>query len=131
MLIGAFCGMGNVRAAYQHAIGGRLPVFLHTATPVLCGVPRTQTLWPRFAVYAKQERVDVGQCQSLVSTRIPPTAWRAAASSATAWGVIETPVFMPLGTAATVKGMMPDSVAATGAQIILANTYHLMFAART
>ena len=33
---------------------------------------------------------------------------------------------MPVGTAATVKGMMPESVAATGAQIILANTYHLM-----
>ena len=44
----------------------------------------------------------------------------------TAYGVIETPVFMPVGTAATVKGMMPDSIAATGAQIILANTYHLM-----
>ena len=44
----------------------------------------------------------------------------------TAWGVVETPVFMPVGTAATVKGMMPDSVADTGAQIILANTYHLM-----
>ena len=44
----------------------------------------------------------------------------------TAYGVVETPVFMPVGTAATVKGMMPESVAATGAQIILANTYHLM-----
>ena len=44
----------------------------------------------------------------------------------TAWGVVETPVFMPVGTAATVKGMMPGSVEATGAQIILANTYHLM-----
>ena len=44
----------------------------------------------------------------------------------TAWGVVETPVFMPVGTAATVKGMMPDAVEATGAQIILANTYHLM-----
>ena len=44
----------------------------------------------------------------------------------TAWGVVETPVFMPVGTAATVKGMMPESVTATGARIILANTYHLM-----
>ena len=44
----------------------------------------------------------------------------------TAWGVVETPVFMPVGTAATVKGMMPGSVASTGASIILANTYHLM-----
>ena len=44
----------------------------------------------------------------------------------TAYGRVETPVFMPVGTAATVKGMMPESVAATGAGIILANTYHLM-----
>ena len=42
------------------------------------------------------------------------------------WGDVETPVFMPVGTAATVKGMMPDSVRETGASIILANTYHLM-----
>lgn len=41
-------------------------------------------------------------------------------------GVIRTPAFMPVGTAATVKGMMPDSVAATGADILLGNTYHLM-----
>ena len=41
-------------------------------------------------------------------------------------GVIETPVFMPVGTQATVKAMKPESVEATGAQIILANTYHLM-----
>ena len=44
----------------------------------------------------------------------------------TAWGQVETPVFMPVGTAATVKGMTPESVASTGASIILANTYHLM-----
>ena len=41
-------------------------------------------------------------------------------------GVIRTPAFMPVGTAATVKGMLPDSVAATGADILLGNTYHLM-----
>ncbi|HAU29255.1 MAG TPA: tRNA guanosine(34) transglycosylase Tgt [Rhodospirillaceae bacterium] len=44
----------------------------------------------------------------------------------TAHGPIETPVFMPVGTVGTVKAMMPDSVRATGAQIILGNTYHLM-----
>ena len=44
----------------------------------------------------------------------------------TAYGDVETPVFMPVGTAATVKGMMPESVSSTGASIILANTYHLM-----
>jgi queuine tRNA-ribosyltransferase len=41
-------------------------------------------------------------------------------------GDIRTPAFMPVGTAATVKGMMPESVAATGADILLGNTYHLM-----
>ncbi len=44
----------------------------------------------------------------------------------TAHGVIDTPAFMPVGTAATVKGMTPEAVAGTGAQCILANTYHLM-----
>ena len=44
----------------------------------------------------------------------------------TAHGMVETPVFMPVGTAATVKAMTPDGVAATGARLILGNTYHLM-----
>ena len=41
-------------------------------------------------------------------------------------GAIRTPAFMPVGTAATVKGMMPESVRATGADVLLGNTYHLM-----
>jgi queuine tRNA-ribosyltransferase len=41
-------------------------------------------------------------------------------------GDVATPAFMPVGTAATVKAMLPESVRATGADIILANTYHLM-----
>ena len=41
-------------------------------------------------------------------------------------GAIQTPAFMPVGTAATVKGMLPESVKATGADILLGNTYHLM-----
>lgn len=44
----------------------------------------------------------------------------------TAHGPMDTPAFMPVGTAATVKAMMPESVASTGAQMILGNTYHLM-----
>ncbi|MEQ8441025.1 MAG: tRNA guanosine(34) transglycosylase Tgt [Alphaproteobacteria bacterium] len=44
----------------------------------------------------------------------------------TAHGAIETPAFMPVGTAGTVKAMLPQSVAETGAQIVLGNTYHLM-----
>lgn len=41
-------------------------------------------------------------------------------------GEIHTPAFMPVGTAATVKAMLPESVESTGAEIILGNTYHLM-----
>ncbi|PLX75795.1 MAG: tRNA guanosine(34) transglycosylase Tgt [Desulfuromonas sp.] len=40
-------------------------------------------------------------------------------------GPIETPVFMPVGTQATVKGILPEALKEIGAQIILANTYHL------
>src|SRR5438128_9385911 len=41
-------------------------------------------------------------------------------------GEIRTPAFMPVGTAATVKAMKPQDVRASGADIILGNTYHLM-----
>ncbi|WP_173977670.1 tRNA guanosine(34) transglycosylase Tgt [Magnetospirillum sp. UT-4] len=44
----------------------------------------------------------------------------------TAHGAVDTPAFMPVGTAGTVKAMLPASVAATGAQMVLGNTYHLM-----
>ena len=44
----------------------------------------------------------------------------------TAHGPVDTPAFMPVGTQATVKGMLPEAVAATGAGILLGNTYHLM-----
>jgi len=44
----------------------------------------------------------------------------------TAHGAVRTPAFMPVGTAATVKAMSPEAVTATGADIVLANTYHLM-----
>ena len=41
-------------------------------------------------------------------------------------GTVLTPAFMPVGTAGTVKAMLPESVARTGADIVLGNTYHLM-----
>ena len=44
----------------------------------------------------------------------------------TAHGTVETPAFMPVGTAATVKAMTPEAVKSTGAEIVLGNTYHLM-----
>ena len=56
--------------------------------------------------------------------RCPGSAARLGRLS-TAHGEIETPVFMPVGTAGTVKGVGPDDLEALGARIILANTYHL------
>ena len=44
----------------------------------------------------------------------------------TAHGEIDTPVFMPVGTAATVKALRVDDIKKSNSQIILANTYHLM-----
>jgi queuine tRNA-ribosyltransferase len=45
---------------------------------------------------------------------------------ATPHGAVATPAFLPIGTQATVKGLAPEAVRATGADIVLANTYHLM-----
>ncbi len=58
--------------------------------------------------------------------REDPVTWARRGRITTTHGVIETPVFMPVGTQATVKTLLPEEVAATGAPIILANTYHLM-----
>ncbi len=52
--------------------------------------------------------------------------WARTGVIATPRGQIRTPAFMPVGTAATVKAMLPESVRATGADILLGNTYHLM-----
>ena len=44
----------------------------------------------------------------------------------TAHGAVETPAFMPVGTRGAVKALGPDDLRAAGAQIVLANTYHLL-----
>src|SRR5213594_3887321 len=44
----------------------------------------------------------------------------------TGHGVVDTPVFMPVGTQATVKALTPEDLEAAGAQIVLGNTYHLL-----
>src|SRR5437899_12814797 len=50
-----------------------------------------------------------------------------AAVPTTAHGEVLTPVFMPVGTKATVKSLAPDDVRSVGAQIVLGNAYHLHF----
>lgn len=59
-----------------------------------------------------------------IHARAAPRAARAGALT-TAHGVIETPAFIPVGTKADVKGILPSALAALGAQGVLANTYHL------
>ena len=54
-----------------------------------------------------------------------PVTGARAGELTTSHGVIETPVFMPVGTQATVKAMTPPELEGLGAQIILGNTYHL------
>jgi queuine tRNA-ribosyltransferase len=55
-----------------------------------------------------------------------PQTWARAGTIQTPHGTIQTPIFMPVGTQATVKSLSPEDLQAAGAQIILANTYHLM-----
>jgi queuine tRNA-ribosyltransferase len=52
--------------------------------------------------------------------------WARAGTITTPHGIIHTPIFMPVGTQATVKSVSPEELRAAGAEIILANTYHLM-----
>src|SRR5262249_44432176 len=64
---------------------------------------------------------------SSFSFRVHATAGAARCGElATAHGEAATPAFMPCGTQATVKGLPPEAVRAVGADILLANTYHLM-----
>jgi queuine tRNA-ribosyltransferase len=58
--------------------------------------------------------------------RTDPTSAARRGRITTRHGSFETPAFMPVGTQGTIKGLLPDLVAETGAQCILANTYHLM-----
>lgn len=62
--------------------------------------------------------------QFLLEATDPQTGARAG-TFATPHGVIRTPAFMPVGTQATVKALDPDDLTVIGAQIVLANTYHL------
>ena len=55
-----------------------------------------------------------------------PGTWARAGTIHTPHGTIHTPIFMPVGTQATVKSVSPEELRAAGAQIILSNTYHLM-----
>jgi len=55
-----------------------------------------------------------------------PDTWARAGTIQTPHGIIQTPIFMPVGTQATVKSVSPEELRGAGASIILSNTYHLM-----
>ncbi len=63
---------------------------------------------------------------SLLSEEETPTGTARRGRLTTPHGVVQTPIFMPVGTAGSVKALAPDDLKAAGTQILLGNTYHLM-----
>ena len=105
MLVAAFAGLERIQAAYAHAVARALPLLqLRRRLPA---DPRRAGAMIGFELLAKDGAARRGRLT-------------------TAFGTVETPAFMPVGTAATVKAMTVDMLAATGAEIVLCNTYHLM-----
>jgi queuine tRNA-ribosyltransferase len=75
---------------------------------------------------AKQPATGLGADERLFEFRLEATSHSARAGRfTTPHGAFETPAFMPVGTHGAVKAMTPEQVRSTGAQILLANTYHL------
>ena len=105
MLVSAFMGLDVMRHAYEEAIAQRLPVlFLWRC------LPANQAVMSEFRFEIRRPRDGAARTGVIHTPR----------------GDIRTPAFMPVGTAGTVKAMLPQSVRETGADIILGNTYHLM-----
>ena len=77
---------------------------------------------PRHAGRSRPVAIAVALHAARPATRARP---RGPASLETPHGTVETPAFMPVGTQATVKGITPDQLVATGTRMILANTFHL------
>ncbi len=108
----------------------------------LIGIPGDDA-WPirRAGLFPKPARCSTSQAMTVQSQPMQPDiaatpefTFKVAARDGAARtgaismprGVIRTPAFMPVGTAATVKGMYPEQVRALGADVVLGNTYHLM-----
>ena len=114
MLVSAFSGLGTMKTAYAHAVQAGLSLlFLRGRLPAdaRAGHEPTDRMTDAIAltIHARDGRARTGALE-------------------TPRGDIRTPAFMPVGTAATVKAMRPEDVRATGADIVLSNTYHLMLA---
>ena len=85
----------------------------------MSGCGRSGAAWRSARIYTTMQLFDFE-----ITARDRGTAARKA-SFQTSHGAVTTPVFMPVGTRGTVKGVTPDQLAAVGAQVVLANAYHL------
>ena len=113
MLVSAFSGLKTMHAAYAHAIQGGYRFYSYGDACLLMR-----------AAQAAQQREPVN---SDFSFAVHGTDGKARVGAiSTPRGVIHTPAFMPVGTAATVKAMHPNAVRGLGYDIVLSNTYHLM-----
>ncbi len=138
MLVSAFSGVERMRGAYEHAkaAGYRFYSFgdaclLHRRAPekAVGAAPGSAT-----AVRSPARAAPGAAPAAAPSPRGGPFGLEVLAQDGvarrgritTAHGSFETPAFMPVGTVGTVKGLLPEQVRATGAEIILGNTYHLM-----
>ncbi len=114
MLVSAFSGLDVMKAAYAHAIEAGYRFYSYGDACLLIGERGAEpadrmTDAIALTLHARDGAARLGTLQ-------------------TPRGDIRTPAFMPVGTAATVKAMRPEDVRATGADIVLCNTYHLMLA---
>ena len=106
MLVAAFSGLDVMKRAYAHAISAGYRFYSYGDACLL--YPASQMTAPF----------------SFMLTKTDGAARRG--EIVTPHGAVQTPAFMPVGTQATVKGLTPETVRATGAEIVLGNTYHLM-----
>ena len=117
MLVSAFAGHEHVRALYRHAIEARYRFFSYGDAMLLGALSTARRAVPR-------ERA--ATIRAMLKFELLKTEGAARRGRLTLnHGVVETPVFMPVGTYGTVKGVMPQSLLDMGAQIILGNTFHL------
>ena len=105
MLVCAFAGTERMKAAYAEALAAGYRFYSYGDACLLARGESVVSLG--FTVEATDGRARLGRLE-------------------TAHGPVHTPAFMPVGTQAAVKGLTVDTVRASGAKIVLANTYHLM-----